>query len=143
MPFDTADPLWATVTLIDAMLEFYGSNGERWTRYRRNRDGKHCLTGAMQVVRRQHGIRGDQIRLALRTVERRATGRIFGLEYFNDVQTGYEAIRTILLAAREITMAKIEGRTERPVDITAVKRRTPQEPCRGLGEVLASVGYGF
>jgi hypothetical protein len=128
MPFDATDKRFATIALIDAMLEFFGPEGQRWTRYANDSGhGQHCLLGAMRRVRRRQGIKSDQLHHTLKRIERRVIGENWGLQRLNDTRRSYDDIRTILLAAREYAMAKMEGRPEQPVCLDRLKEERPME----------------
>jgi hypothetical protein len=81
----------------------------------------------MRRVRRWQGIRSDRLHGFLKIIEERVTGEPFCLQRFNDQRRSYDEIRTVLLAAREIAMAKIEGRAERPVDLRRLEEDRPME----------------
>ena len=72
-PFDGVDPLRAAVALIDGVLELYGPDGASWTQNHLD-DGEehHCLVGAMRIVRKERGIRRDQLGRFVTKIQRRA-----------------------------------------------------------------------
>ena len=54
---------------------------------------------------------------------------------FNDQCGGFEDVRTVLLAAREAALAKIEGRPEQPVDISSVTY-TPEQHSFSIRQLV-------
>jgi hypothetical protein len=77
--------------------------------YHRIRGPLSSLVNAPSSVSRVR-IRSDSLKRILKKIEFRVTSEVFGLIWFNDLRESYNEVRTILLAAREIARAKIEGR---------------------------------
>ena len=112
MPFDGSgrDAKLATVAMIDALLEFFG-DGEPWTKGTMDDgQGHFCLVGAMQNIRAARGIQCDSTAFYLRRAMEREHVVHCRLIGFNDDCKGYRQLQALLLSAREIASADIEGR---------------------------------
>jgi hypothetical protein len=121
------DPAKAIVVL-DAMLEFF-DGGRRWIRGQlRDKDGR-CLVGALGYVRRQQRIRGAGTEHYLRRAMIDRTGDLDpltdlwvltigmpddgNLMRYNDLSAGYHEVRDLIIEARALAQAELEGWPQR------------------------------
>ena len=104
------------VQFLDLLLEFFG-DGTHWTRGRYNdAQGRRCLVGAVDYLRRKHRIpSGEAVSFLREAMPRRG----FGLVYFNDHRCRSVAeLRSVIVKARALAL----GEAERERAASAVKR---------------------
>jgi hypothetical protein len=136
------DPAKA-MQVLDAMLEFF-DGGRRWTRgMLRDRYHQHrCLIGALRHVRRQQRISGAGTEHYLRHAMLARTGDLnpltdlwvqtvaehllmndADLMHYNDASADYDEVRALILEARTIAQAELEGKRRRPRGVTKLPRQ--------------------
>ncbi|MBV8591395.1 MAG: hypothetical protein JO212_15280 [Acetobacteraceae bacterium] len=123
------------VDLLDDLLDFFGPNGEHWTRGLRHNAprGKHCLVGAIELHCKHPGTMRavvDYIGAAIwpRSDREYTPDRLMT---FNDLCSGGDRIRDVLVRARELARRDMERQqpeiaAARPADFTR-----PQTRARG------------
>jgi len=117
MPFDGANFEHGVAQLFEAMLEFLGPNGERWTcGTLLDKDGNRCLIGAMRHCRaklRMNG--GDKAAYCLRkAIRHHLNGEASDIMGFNDILAdSFEDVRAVLVRARDSAFGKESPRYPR------------------------------
>ena len=110
MPFDGSEFETGLVRLFDAMLAFFGPNGERWTQgLQIDEDGSRCLIGALAGCRAKLKMpKGDRAARYLRAaIRRHQRGDRLHIIQFNDGDgTGFDDIRDVIVMAREMAISK-------------------------------------
>jgi hypothetical protein len=125
------------VQALDLLLEYFGEEGERWTRDRYDDgDGRRCLVGALSYLRGKHRIPSENAEWFLH--EAMKQGRPYrrgGLVYFNDRCRSFAELRSVIVDARALAL----GEAERERDAAAVERWLLAEVGR---ERVAKVAAG-
>ncbi|MBV8894406.1 MAG: hypothetical protein JO266_20930 [Acidobacteria bacterium] len=125
------------IQMLDAMLEFFGENGQRWTYGEwRNILGQRCMAGALRHLRSVMHIKGDTAGEYLREAIRlRHHVPYAEIPWFNDACRSYDDIRDMILGARALAEAEFDrqrdqkrgharsGRDSAPVQIEGKEAR--------------------
>jgi hypothetical protein len=108
------------VQVLDLLLEYFGEQGERWTRDRYDDgDGRRCLVGALSYLRGQHRIPSESAECFLHEAMKQGSPyRRGGLVYFNDRCHSFSELRAVIVQARAIALDE----AERERDAAAVER---------------------
>jgi hypothetical protein len=96
--------------MLDLTLEFLEA-GKRWIQQMAYHDGRgnRCMVGALQYVRRRHGISGDGTRHYLLHVQ--APHRIQSVSDYSELTCrDFEDVRAWIQAARRLAVADLEQR---------------------------------
>ena len=110
MPFDGTGFHPSVVELFEAMLDFYGPGGERWTVGELvDDDGSRCLVGAMRHCRAKLKMKrrdkaAHYLRLAIRRHENR--GAVTIIDFNDHLASSFADIRKVLTGARDIALGK-------------------------------------
>src|SRR5260370_9395028 len=100
------------VQMLDLLLEYF-ADGRHWTRGRFYGNGRHCLVGALNYLRREHRVASGAARYFLEEAIPRECGR--RLVYFNDRRCRSIAeLRSVIVKARA-PRASGARKTTRPV----------------------------
>jgi hypothetical protein len=132
------DPAKA-IAVLDAMLEFF-AGGKRWTRGKMvTYDGRNrCLVGALQHIRAELGIRGDNTVALLESALRQHHPNLLyylfkpshdyrprydfqklrRLMWFNDRCQRYQQVRAVIVKARAAAEAELNAKRERTGTVT-------------------------
>jgi hypothetical protein len=108
------------VQVLDLLLEYFGEQGERWTRDRYDDgDGRRCLVGALSYLRGKHCIPSESAECFLHeAIKQGRPYRRGGLVYFNDRCRSFAELRSVIVEARTLAL----GETKRRHDAAAVER---------------------
>jgi hypothetical protein len=124
------------VQVFDLLLEYFGEQGERWTRDRYDDgDGRRCLVGALHYLRCQHRVSSETAECFLH--EAMQQGRPYrrgGLVYFNDRCRSFAELRSVIVDARALAL----GEAERERGAAAVERWLRAEVERERGTKAAA-----
>src|SRR5262245_4289079 len=98
------------VQVLDLLLEYFGDNGEHWTRDRYDDgDGRRCLVGALRYLRCKHRIPSEGAECFLHEAMKHGLPpRRGGLVYFNDRCQSFAELRAVILEARAIALGEAE-----------------------------------
>jgi hypothetical protein len=98
------------VQLLDLLLEYFGEQGERWTRDRYDDgDGRRCLVGALHYLRCQHRVSSERAECFLHeAIKQGRPHRRGGLVYFNDRCRSYAELRSAIIEARTLALGEAE-----------------------------------
>ncbi len=107
MPFDGSD-IPETARVIDALLEFFGPEGERWIQeHPWNKKGNRCLWGALRFTKCSLTARRQAERQIAVAIDRlfpptdaNATNSEIIIRYNDQIAQRYQDIRYVLLMAR-------------------------------------------
>ncbi|HTW28265.1 MAG TPA: hypothetical protein VME92_14130 [Acetobacteraceae bacterium] len=143
MPFDAQDPRLGAVAMIDAVLDYLGPDGERWYQGGWHRRDQRCLLGTMAHLRAVRHVKGDATRKYLLAAFRERRLRSTSVIAVNDcAETTFDDVRGMLLTARAIALADIEGRprpaAERPKR-SPVMRQTHFEAVERIKRQIAEL----
>src|SRR6266446_4283783 len=102
--------------MLDLLLEFFADGG-RWTRGRyHDGNGRRCLIGALNYLRREHHVQSDA---AMYFLQEAMPRRTFALVYFNDLRcASFGELRSVIIKARALAL----GEAERERAAAAVER---------------------
>jgi hypothetical protein len=104
MPFDGSHFRFGLIDLFNEMLDFFGSDGERWTQGAQiGGDGSRCLVGALAACRAKLKMgKGDGAAQHLRWAIRYHTlWTRYSITGFNDADhTRFQDIRAVLILAK-------------------------------------------
>ena len=108
------------VRVLDLLLEYFGEQGERWTRDRYDDgDGRRCLVGALSYLRGKHRIPSESAECFLHeAIKQGLPYRRGGLVYFNDRCRSFAELRAVIVEARTLAL----GETDRQRAAAAVER---------------------
>jgi hypothetical protein len=112
------------VRLLDLLLGFF-ADGARWTRGRyHDGEGRRCLLGAVDYLRRKHRIASDG---AVTFLAEAMPRRGIALVYFNDrLCSSVAELRRVIVKARALAL----GEAEREREAAAVERWLLAEVAR-------------
>jgi hypothetical protein len=108
------------VQVLDLLLEYFGDQGERWTRHRYDDgDGRRCLVGALTYLRGKHRGPSESAECFLHEAMKQGLPhRRGGLVYFNDRCGSFGELRAVIVEARALAL----GEPERERRAAAVER---------------------
>jgi hypothetical protein len=108
------------VQVLDLLLEYFGDQGERWTRDRYDDgDGRRCLVGALSYLRGKHRLPSESAECFLHEAMKQVPPhRRGGLVYFNDRCRNFAELRSVIVEARTLAL----GETDRQRAAAAVER---------------------
>ena len=94
------------VHVLDLLLDYFGEQGERWTRDRYDGgDGRRCLVGALHYLRCQHRLSSESAECFLHeAIKQGRPYRRGGLVYFNDRCRSYAELRSAIIEARALAL---------------------------------------
>ena len=94
------------VQVLDLLLEYFGDQGERWTRDRYDDgDGRRCLVGALTYLRGKHRGPSESAECFLHEAMKQGLPhRRGGLVYFNDRCRSFAELRSVILEARTLAL---------------------------------------
>jgi maltose-binding protein MalE len=89
------------------LLEYFGEQGERWTRDRYDDgDGRRCLVGALRHLRGKHRVPSESAECFLQEAMKQGLPhRRGGLVYFNDRCRSFAEFRAVIVEARALNSA--------------------------------------
>ena len=94
------------VQMLDLLLEYF-VDGRHWTRGRFYGNGRHCLVGALNYLRREHRVASGAARYFLEEAIPRECRR--RLVYFNDQRCRSIAeLRSVIVKARALALQEPE-----------------------------------
>jgi hypothetical protein len=94
------------VQMLDLLLEYF-ADGRHWTRGRFYGNGRHCLVGALNYLRREHRVASGAARYFLEEAIPRECRR--RLVYFNDQRCRSIAeLRSVIVKARALALQEPE-----------------------------------
>jgi hypothetical protein len=95
------------VHVLDLLLEFFGESGAHWTRgHYQDGDGRRCLVGALDYLRRKHRVPSEGAKYFLQEAMPR---RRFALVYFNDHRCrSFAELRSIIVNARALALREAD-----------------------------------
>jgi hypothetical protein len=98
------------VRVLDLLLEYFGDDGERWTRdHYDDGDGRRCLVGALSYLRCKHRIPSESAECFLHEAMKQGPPpRRGGLVYFNDRCESFAELRAVIVEARAIALGEAE-----------------------------------
>jgi hypothetical protein len=98
------------VQILDLLLDYFGDDGERWTRdHYDDGDGRRCLVGALSYLRRKHRIPSESAECFLHEAMKQGLPRQRGgLVYFNDRCQSFAELRAVIVEARAIALGEAE-----------------------------------
>jgi hypothetical protein len=94
---------------LDLVLEYFGPNGENWSRHTILDGDKRCLVGAVWWMHAVHGLPSSRLTLALL----REAYPQKPLPFFNADCEGFAELRAVILKARAAALAE-SRRPEHP-----------------------------